>query len=109
MLILLDESVPRALAALLFGYTVRTVQQMAWSSISNGELLRRAAAAGFDVLVTADRNLEYQQNIARTGLGLVVLVARSNRVGDILPLAPRIVEALASLQLGQIVHISVER
>lgn len=105
MRVLLDESVPRNLAALLIGHIVLSVQQMGWSGLANGELLHRAAADGFSVLVTMDRSMEYQQNIARAGLGVVVLVARSNKVEDVLPLAPGVITALATLRAGQVIHV----
>ena len=95
MLVLVDELLPRILARPVVGYDVWTVQQMGWASLDNGELLGRAVEAGFPALVTADRNLEYQQNLARSGLGVVVLVARTDRVEHIAPLAPRTVDALA--------------
>jgi hypothetical protein len=78
---------------------------MGWASIDNGDLLRLAAAAGFEAFVTADRNLEHQQNIARVGLGIIVLRAWSNRREHMLPLAPLVVEALVALQPGQVVHV----
>lgn len=105
MLVLLDESLPRALGRALPGHEVRTVPRMGWASIGNGALLRLAAANGFGALVTADRNLEYQQNVARAGVGVVVLVAGSTRIQDILSLAPSILEALATLQPGQVVRV----
>jgi hypothetical protein len=66
-------------------HEVRTVQQQGWKGLRNGELLRRAADAGFEVFITADQNLEFQQNLARSPLGIVVLVAPSNALEDLLP------------------------
>jgi hypothetical protein len=60
--LLLDESLPRPFAGLLTGHEVRTVTQMGWTSLSNGALLRQAAAE-FDALLTADQNIEFQQNL----------------------------------------------
>ncbi len=77
MLVLLDEQLPRHLARDLTGHQVRTVQQEGWARLKNGELLQRAADSGFDVFVTADQNLEFQQNLSRARLGVVVL--RSSR------------------------------
>jgi hypothetical protein len=77
--ILLDESTPRDLRKGFVGLEATTVARLGWTGITNGELLRRAAAGGFDVLVTADQNLRYQQNIPRSGIAVVVLRARSNR------------------------------
>ena len=62
------------------------MQQQGWAGLANGELLRRAAADMFDVFVTADQNLQFQQNLSGAPLGVVVLVARSNALEDLLPL-----------------------
>lgn len=105
MRVLLDESLPRPLAPEITGHEVFTVRQMGWAGVHNGELLLRAAAAGFDAFVTADRNLEFQQNIGRVGLGVVVLIAPSNDREDILPLAPQVIEALATIGPGQVVQV----
>ena len=64
MLVLLDEQLPRHLAREIGGHNVSTVQQRGWAGLKNGELLRVAADAGFEVLVTADRNLQFQQNLS---------------------------------------------
>jgi hypothetical protein len=73
--VLLDENLPRLLKHDLAGHTVRTVVEEGWSGVSNGELLQRAAAS-FDVLVTADQNLQYQQNLASAACGIVLHAAR---------------------------------
>jgi len=83
------------------------VQEVGWSAVKNGELLRRAAAAGFEVLVTPDRNLEYQQNIPRAGLAVVVVRARTNRIEDITPLVPRLLEVLPWARPGSVTHVGV--
>jgi hypothetical protein len=103
--VLLDESVPRPLAAELPGHDVQTVVQVGWAGVQNGELLRRAAADGFEVLITMDRNLEYQQNVARAGLGLLVLIARDNRVETVVPLAGAILAALDQVRPGSVLHV----
>ncbi len=105
MHVLLDESVPRQLAPELRGHEVQTVVQAGWAGVQNGELLRRAAAAGFGVLITMDRNLEHQQNIARSGLGLLVIVARDNRVETVVPLAGAILGALERAHPGVVLHV----
>lgn len=64
MRILLDESLPRPLGRLLVGHDVSTVADEAWTGLDNGALLRQAAE-NFDVLLTADRNIEFQQNLAK--------------------------------------------
>ena len=65
MRVLLDEQLPRQLGPHLIGHQVRTVQQQSWAGLKNGELLDRAEAAGFAVLVTGDQSLEFQQNLAK--------------------------------------------
>ena len=104
MRVLLDESIPRQLAHFLTGHSVTTVQREGWAGATNGELLRRASER-FDVLVTGDRNLEFQQEIAPQTLGIVVLIAPNNRVETIVALAPRILEEIERLQRGQLVRI----
>ncbi len=105
MRVLLDESVPRQLAAELRSHEVQTVVQVGWTGVQNGELLRRAAEAGFGVLVTMDRNLEHQQNISRAGLGLLVVLARDNRVETVVPLAGAIGTALDQVHPGIVLHV----
>ena len=109
MRVLLDESMPRRFGRELPGHEAATVRQVGWASISNGELLRRATAAGFDALVTVDRSIEYQQNIGQAGLGIVVLIAPTNRIEDLRPLAPQVLDALTILGPGQVVRVGTER
>jgi len=91
--LLLDESLPRPLADLLAGHEVRTVTQMGWTSVSNGALLRQAAPL-FDALLTADQNIEFQQNLQALPMAVVVLVADSNRLESLEPLVPDILRSL---------------
>jgi hypothetical protein len=86
--VLLDEQLPRHLARDLTGHQVRTVQQEAWAGLKNGELLQRAAER-FDVFVTADQNLQFQQNLAEARLGVVVLAAPSTALEDLRPSGTR--------------------
>ena len=79
--------------------------QVGWAGIQNGVLLRQALAAGFQALVTMDRNLEHQQDISASGLGLVVLIARDNRVETVLPLAGAVLAALERVRPGLVVHV----
>ena len=90
MLVLLDEQLPRHLAREIGGHNVSTVQQRGWAGLKNGELLRVAADAGFEVLVTADRNLQFQQNLSLAQLGIVLFVAPSNALEDLRPLVPKL-------------------
>ncbi len=96
MHILLDESVPRRLGPLLTGHTSVTVQRRGWASIKNGELLALAAAE-FDVLLTADKGMEHQQNLAALPVAILIVLARSNRMEDLARAVPLILAALAEL------------
>ncbi len=89
MRILLDESLPRDLIALLPGHEVATVRTAGWSGVKNGKL-PALAATRFDVFVTADRNLEFQQNLAALPVAVVVLAARRTRIEAIRPLVPEL-------------------
>jgi hypothetical protein len=95
--VLLDESVPRPLGRLLAGHDVRTVTQLRWTGIKNGELLNRAADS-FDVVLTADQNIEFQQNLAKLPVAVVVLTASTNRLESLEPLVPDVLAILETLQ-----------
>ena len=97
MRILLDESLPIELRDRLLQHAVRSVQEMGWTALKNGELLLRAADQ-FDVFVTADQNLQYQQNLQILPIAVAVLVARNNRIQSLEPLVPQLLAALASLE-----------
>jgi hypothetical protein len=106
MLVLLDECVPRRIRRALPVHEVRTVAEMGWSGKKNGELLALMVAAGFQVLLTVDRNLRYQQNLANAGIALIVMVAGSNRVPDLLPLMPEVLTVLDVIQPGEVVEVA---
>ena len=93
MRILLDESLPRDLARLLAGHEVVTVRSAGWSSVKNGKLLALAAMR-FDLFLTADRNLEFQQNLSTLPISVLVLRARNNRIQALAPLVPEVLKAL---------------
>ena len=93
--LLLDESVPRRLAEFFpDNFHISTVPGMGWSGIANGELLTLAARESFAALITADQNIEYQQNTESLPLALIVLVAHRNRIEDFSPLTPNIVHLI---------------
>jgi hypothetical protein len=73
MRILFDNGTPRGVAAALSGHIVEAVRSRGWDTLRNGELLDAAQAAGFDVFVTTDRNIRYQQNLIGRRIGVVVL------------------------------------
>ena len=103
--VLLDEQLPRQLAPYLVGHDVRTVQQESWTGLTNGALLSKAEDAGFSVFLTGDQNLEFQQNISKRRLGVVVLCAPSNALEDLLPLVPDALTAIETVQSGQLVRV----
>jgi hypothetical protein len=85
--VLLDECVNQRLALEFIGHEVKTVAQMGWKSKSNGELLSLTANV-FDVFVTTDRNLSFQQNLKSLDIAVVVMRAHTNRLTDLRPIVP---------------------
>ena len=105
MRILIDESLPEELAGELALEGVRTVAGQGWSGLTNGALLQRARTAGFDVFLTADQNLPYQQNLGASGMAVIVLKAKRNRIQDLRPLLPGIRQALSIIAPGQVLRL----
>lgn len=102
MKILLDESVPRLLKVRLPQLNISTVQEMGWAGIQNGELLRRAEEL-FDVFITADQNLRYQQQL--TGRKLAILVLPSNQVPVVAQLVTVVESLLTTVQSGAVIDV----
>jgi hypothetical protein len=102
--VLLDENLPHDLIAALSEHAVSTVQGMGWAGVENGELLNRAGGHT-DAFITMDRKLERQQNLAVLPFGVVLVVARSNRVQDLLPLIPDVLAALDRIQPGRLEQV----
>ncbi len=73
MLVLFDQGTPVGIRDSLHGHVVKTARQQGWSTLLNGEIPRRAEEAGFDVLLTTDKNLAYQQNLSNRKIAIVVL------------------------------------
>ncbi len=105
MKLLLDESLPRSLKGELTSHDVVTVPEKGWAGKDNSELLQLASAE-FDVFVTADQGLQYQQNLAGYGIAVVTLAARSNRVEDLRPLVPRLLTALDEVGPGEVITVA---
>jgi hypothetical protein len=99
MKVFLDECVDWRLSRDLVGHDVLTARQRGWTSIKNGELLALAAQE-FDVFVTVDRNLSFQQNLAPLTIAVIVLAAPTNRLGELKTLVPRLLAAIASAKPG---------
>jgi predicted nuclease of predicted toxin-antitoxin system len=104
MRILLDESLPRKLRLELPGQDAQTVQKRGWSGLKNGALLREASQE-FEVLLTGDQNLAFQQNLTTLPIAVIVMVAVNNRIETLRPLIPDVLEALRTIQPGQLVLI----
>ncbi len=104
MKILLDECLPRKLKTELIGHDTTTVQQMGWAGRTNGELLRLAEPS-FDVFITIDRGLKYQQNLRGTKLAVILLSARDNRYETLRPLMPQVIQTLQTIRSGEIVQV----
>lgn len=106
MKLLLDENLPHQIRLEMPGHEVFTVAYMGWGGVENGELLRQAAAGGFDALVTNDRGLEYQQNLTALPLAVVVMLASANTVEALRPALPALLAALADLKPCAFVKVS---
>lgn len=105
MRILLDECVPRPLKRELSDYEIFTVVEMGWSGKKNGELLQLMNQEGFTILLTTDQNLRYQQNLEQAGVAVIVLVAQSNRLLDLVPLIPDVRSLLSTITSGEVIEV----
>jgi hypothetical protein len=104
MRVLLDECVPRPLRAELSQHEVKTVAEVGWAGVKNGALLHLAAKQ-FDVLLTVDRNLEYQQNFSGLTIAIVVIVAPSNDIDVLRPFMASVREPLLTARSGVVTHV----
>jgi hypothetical protein len=105
MKLLLDECLPRRLKQSFIGHEVSTVPEMGWAGMKNGELLCLAEIS-FDVFITADLNLSYQQNLTQSQLAIVALAAPTNRLDDLLPLIPQVLALLERVEPGVVSRIT---
>ena len=106
MRVLLDECVPKRLRAELAGHTVATLVEEGWAGIKNGQLLSLSATK-FDCFLTVDRNLQFQQNASALPIAVIVIRALDNRYASLVALMPKVREALASIEPGQLVTVGV--
>jgi predicted nuclease of predicted toxin-antitoxin system len=104
MRVLLDECVPRKLKRELPGHEVHTVTERGWSGVKNGNLLALAEAE-FDIFLTVDQNLKFQQNLKAIRIGVILLVARNNRLRTLLPLAADLRKTLENIKAGDFVRL----
>ena len=104
MKLLLDECVTRHLKRDLAGHEVHSVIEAGFKGLENGDLLK-AASGVYEVLITVDQNLPYQQNIAGLNIAILILAAKRNSYVRLKPLIPRALNALASMKIGDIIRI----
>src|SRR4051794_37303987 len=105
MRLLLDECVPRPLKHDLAGHDVEHVVDMGWASKRNGELLMLMVAERFDALLTVDQNIEFQQRLTGLKIGVLIVRAKTNRLKELRPLVPQIIDALATLTAGEVMRV----
>jgi len=99
--VLLDECIDRRFRSHIKEHDVRSVPEMGWAGSRNGDLLKTAAEE-FDVFVTVDQNLYFQQDLRGLSLAVIVLRAASNRLPDLLPHIPALQAALTDLRPHQV-------
>jgi predicted nuclease of predicted toxin-antitoxin system len=105
--ILLDECVDERLAEDFPGHNVLTVRQMGWKGKQNGELLA-LAEKHFEAFVTTDRNLSFQQNLARFSIGVLVLTAPTNRLTDLRRIVPALLKTLPLVKKGEVREVGAQ-
>lgn len=105
MKILLDECLPRKLKASFVGHECQTAPEAGLAGKKNGELLLRAEDQGFEVFLTADKGIEYEQNLAGRHIAIMILRAKSNRLADLLPLVELCVRQIRLISDGQIIRV----
>ena len=99
---LLDECVPKRLKREFSDYEISTVDEAGFKGLKNGNLIR-AADGKYDVLITVDKNMRYQQNISKLPLAIIVLSSFSNRFESLMPLVPKALESLKNIKIGEII------
>lgn len=106
MRVLIDECLPRQIKNSFSRHDCQTVPRAGFAGKTNGELLSLAEQSGFEVLLTADKGMSYQQNLTGRKIAVLVIRARSNAVEDLLPHVPACLQALDSIKPGQLVRVS---
>ncbi len=104
MNIILDECTPHVVKKRLPHLAIHTVQEMGWAGVKNGALLKKVEPL-FDVFITTDKNLRYQQNLSASKLAFIVLP--TNQVPVVAKLIPEIETVLATIQAGEFIEISL--
>ena len=105
MRLLIDESIPEQIEPLLPEFDRSIVRREKLKGLRNGVLLRAAVDRGFTVIFSADQSLRFQQNLAKIGVGAVVIVNIRNRMKDILPVRHEVKDAIGRVQSGEVIEI----
>jgi hypothetical protein len=103
--ILLDNCVPLKFALLLLGHEVAHCSRLGWERLGNGRLLSVAEDAGFPVMVTVDKSIEFQQNMGRRKIAVIYLRAVSNDLDTLKPMVEQVLAAVQSLEPGTVLTI----
>ena len=107
MLVLLDHGTPRGIARALKGHIIKEAKAQGWDTLSNGDLLKAAEEAGFEVLLTTDTNLPYQQNLE--GRKLAVVILTKNRWSLVRPMMRQIADAVNAARPGTCTMVEIPR
>jgi hypothetical protein len=105
MRILVDECIDERFRNSLTGHDCQTARYAGFAGLKNGDLLKAAEAAKFNVFLTADQGIEYQQNLTGRKIAIIIFHTKSNRLKNLLQLVPECLAHLKSIQPGQIVNI----
>ena len=105
MLIIFDQATPVPIRPYLAGHTVRTAAQQGWDKLSNGDLLTAAEEAGFDLLLTTDKNMRYQQNLA--GRRIAIVVPGQQQWSQLRPHVQRVIEAVNTATPGSYSEVEI--
>jgi len=109
MRILIDECMDERFRNALPGHDCQTARYAGLAGLKNGELLTAAETAGFEVFLTVDQGIEYQQNLITRKLAVIILGAKSNRLKDLLPLASICLARFKSLQPGKVIRVEAPK
>lgn len=105
MKLLLDECAPKRLRNDFLPHQIQTVAEVGLNGFKNGQLLQAAVAEGFDVLITVDQRLRFQQNLSQFNLAVVILIAKPCRYPQLKSLVPKALNALAIIKPGESVVV----
>ena len=105
MKILLDHCVPKPFKYELSKHEISTAREMGWETLKNGELLEQAQSRGFEIVITVDQNMRYQQNLMGRSIAVCVLIALGITTEDLRPLVPALEELLSKIQPGMLYEV----